>query len=305
MTGGKRGAALLLVITIVGLLAFLTAEFQRRSHLEAVVAANTAQSLQAHMLVRSGYAAAIAILRRDAEEGGTDSRLDLWAGPEGTSTQVVPVGEYAISLTIEDATGKFPLGSLVDQVGKPVPARVEAFERFLGELKLQNADPAALTDALVDWMDKDPTNDRFEFNEKYEVPNSPLVHLSELSRIEGFASLSPEDMKKIVELTDTRADNGLNVNTAPVEVLMLLSPNFSREDAQKLFEDLSTTPDSGGGSVARYVTPDPRIFKTAYGSDRFRVRIAADVFGVVRKAECVVKRDRTNKRIELSDWTQY
>lgn len=301
----NRGAALLLVITIIGLLAFLTAEFQRRSHVESVVAVNTQQALQAHMLVRSGYAAAIAILRRDAEENSIDSRMDLWAGMNGSGTQVVPVGEYAISLTIEDTMGKFPLSSLVDQAGKPVPARVEAFERFLGELKLQNADTGALADALVDWIDKDPTNDRFEYNEKYEVPNAPLAHLSELSRIEGFAALSPEDMKKIVEKTDTRGDNGLNVNTAPVEVLMLLSPNFSREDAQKLYDDLQTTPDNGSGVVTRYVTPDQRIFKPTYNSDRFRVKIDADVFGVVRKAECVVKRDRTNKRIELSDWTQY
>lgn len=305
MRGNTRGAALLLVITVIGLLAFLTAEFQRRSHLEAVVAANTLQSLQAHALVRSGYAAGLSILRRDADENTTDSRLDLWAGPGGDSAHIVPIGDYAISLKIEDALGKFPLGSLVDAAGKAQAARVDAFERLLGELGLQEADPGALTDALVDWIDKDSTNDRFEFNDKFAVPNAPLLHLSELSRIEGFNRLSPEDMRKIQAHVDTRLDNSLNVNTAPVPVLMLLSANFSRDDAQRLYEELSATPDTSGSAVAKYVSPNPSIFKPVYASDRFRVKIDADVLGVVRKAECVVKRDKANRRIELSDWTQY
>lgn len=301
----NRGAALLMVVTIIGLLAFLTAEFQRRSHLEAVVATNTLQSLQGQALVRSGYAAAIAILRRDAEEGDVDSRVDLWAGPNGGSTQVVPVGDYAISLLIEDAVGKFPLGSLVDQAGKPVPARIEALDRLLSELKLENADATALTDALVDWMDNDSSNDRFEYNERFTVPNAPLTHLSELSRIEGFSTLSPEELRKVEKFVDTRSESTLNINTAPVELLMLLNPNFSRDDAQKLFEELSTNPDSTGSLLTKYVSPDQRIFRTVYGSDRFRIKIDADVFGVVRRAECVIKRDNANKRITPSDWTQY
>jgi len=308
VTTGRRGAALLLVVTVIGLLAFLTAEFQRRSHLEAVLATNMMQSLQAQALARSGLAAAIAMLKEDASgsTGGpkTDSRNDVWAGPGGESPNVVPVGDYVISVLIEDATGKFPVNSLIDAQGKAIPAKVDAFERLLAQLNLTDADPAALADALTDWIDDDSSNDRFEYNARYTVPNKPMEHLSELSRIEGFDKISPEEMKKLTRYLDTRTNPQINANTATVPVLMVLHPNFRYDDAVKLHDELTAAPDTNGALVNKYV-PSPPLFPIVYASDRFKVEISTDVMGVLRRAECVVNRAGAQGRIAVEGWTQY
>ena len=302
---GRRGAALLLVVVIIGLLAFLTAEFQRRSHLEAVLSVNALQALQAQALTRSGYAAAVALLRQDSSDNGTDSRADLWAnGPTGP-THVVPVGDYMVSVKIEDQYGKFPVNSLVDQQGAPVPPRVEAYARLLSELKLADADVNALTDALVDWIDRDSSNDRYEYNGKYTVPNAPIKHLSDIARIEGYDRLSAEDMKKLLAHLDARENPVINANTASVPVLMAIHPNLSYDDAKKLYDELSETPDVGGSIVSKYIPSDRRAFTVASTSDRFQVLISSDVNGVVRKAEAIVRRDAGAKRVELLEWVQY
>lgn len=304
MRTGRRGAALLLVITMVGILTFLIAEFQRRSHLEAVLAANTIQSLEAHALARSGIAAAIAMLKLDGTQTSNDSRLDIWAGPGGDAAIAVPVGDFAITVKVEDALGKFPLGAIIDLQGKPVPAKVEAFEQLLLDLKLGDADAASLTDALVDWIDDDDTNDRFEYNTKFEVPNAPISHLSDLGRIEGFDKLATHEMSKLKAHLDTRREPTINPNTAPVPVLLALNPSFTQEDAQLLYDELSANPDTNGAIANRYV-PTPPTFQMVYSSDRFRVTVEGNVLGVVRRAECLVLRDKNTKKIETRDWVEY
>ena len=65
----NRGAALLLVVLLVSLLAVIVVEFQREARLEIRAAANLRDALRAHAIARSGAAVASALLLAD---------LDAW-----------------------------------------------------------------------------------------------------------------------------------------------------------------------------------------------------------------------------------
>lgn len=308
----RRGAALLLVIVIIGLLTLVVSEFQRKSYLESLSAANNTYLLQAHALARSGVAAAVALLNEDAQSGQTDDRTESWyfgQGPE--AAQAIPVGEYIVSMRIEDQYGKFPVNAMVDATGKDIPTRIDGFKRMLDAMELPEVDTQALTWALVDWIDDDNSlGDRYEFNRRFTVPNAPIRHLDEISRLEVYCDLKPEILHRILAQLDTRSDAAVNVNTASVPALMAISSAMPLEDAQLLYEKLSTTPDTGNGAVVNTLMPiGGRDFPIQFKSSRFRVVSRGDASGVVREADCVVERKagsgvgQTGYR--AVDWMQY
>lgn len=304
MKKSNRGAALLLVVVVIGLLAFLTAEFQRRSHVEAVLAKNNLQALQAQTLLRSGFAVAVAALK--ADEASLDSREDSWA-----LLPPVPMDGYDVSITITDQYGKFPLGALLYPGGKMNPAAVLTFVKLMQELKSELKAPEEanvddLVDALVDWIDEDSSNDRFEFNDRFTVPNKPIADLKELRRIEGFDKISEEFMRKILENVDSRNEAGINVNTATVPLLMAVY-GLPFDQANELYEEVSTSPANNFAALGRWVTTQSPQFPARFNSERFGVDINIDVQGVVRRAECIVGRKRQGGQLSMTpqNWYQY
>lgn len=301
----RRGAALLLVIVIIGLLAFLVTEFQRKAHLEAVSAQNSLLLAQAHALTRSGVAAAVSLLKEESENT-TDDRSELWYFGEGEeSAQAVPVGDFTVSLLIEDQYGKFPLGALVDQNGKAVANRMEGFRRMVEAMAFEDVDADALTQALVDWIDDDSDGDRYESNAHFTVPNARLKHLDELGRVDVFSDLKPQVFRKLLSKLDVRNDPAINVNTASPEVLLAIHRDISLEDARTLYAKLGDTPDATGAATTATIPEAGRAFPVAFKSKRFRVITRGDAKGVLRQAECILETTSNGKTFRIDDWIQF
>lgn len=298
----ERGAALLLVVLLIALLAVLVVEFQREARLEFRAAANLRDALQAHALARSGVAVASALLLADAEDNAVDDRTELWAG----EVPPVPLGEGILGVTIEDLDGRFPLGALVDDKGKAVPSWVASYQRLLETLELEDADPAELTDALVDWIDAD-TDGPYESNPDYAVPNVRVEHLEGLGRVEGYG---PAVLRKLLPHLDTRADKAINVNTAPAPVLASLHASIDPAAAEELYRDLGEEPVIKADALRNHpALRDVQAFSAIaqnlkVESGRFRLRLFADVRGVNRRAEAVLVRDRKEKKVRVADWLE-
>lgn len=303
----QRGAALLLVILLISLLSVLVMEFLREAQLELRSAGNLRDSLQAHALLRSGVAVGSALLLADAEDNAVDHRGELWAGP----LPPVPLGDGSLAVSVEDLDGKFPLGSLVDDKGKPVPAQVQAYRRLLDAVELEEGDPEELADALLGWIDADDEGP-YETSESFTIPNVPLEHLEDLARVEGY---TPAILKSLLPHLDVRADKAINVNTATVPMLQSLAEGITRDGAEALHQDLEGEPvekvadlrtHSAFAEVKAFAALSQNL---KVESTRFRVLLSAGVpaaseNAVVRQAQAVLQRDRNKKTVELVDWIE-
>lgn len=303
----ERGAALLLVVLLVSLLAVIVLEFFREAALEYRAAANLRDALAAHALARSGAAIFAVILQADAQLNPADSRKSLWMQP----IPPIPVGDFVVSVDDdrEDLDGRFPLGALVDNKGKAKPAVVEAYKRLLKTLELGGADPDQLADALVDWIDKDDRGTH-EHNENYAVPNAALEHLEDLSRIEGYTG---PVYNSVVKFVDTRAEKKLNVNTAPAEVLAALHNGIDLDTAKQVYADLEEAPYDkvdlpGLRTRLKMGTNDKFDLDPAVESSRFRIKFevqpAGDPTKTVRRATALLVRDRQKKTVSIAEWRE-
>lgn len=297
----RRGAALLFVVVIVGLLALAVVEFQRRTHLESLSAANSVRALQAHSLSRSGFAAAAMLLREDMLNSTIDDRNEDWFPGEGESSAMpIPVGSAVVTIRIEDQSGKFPIASVIDDQGQLLQDRADALLKLFQGLELEGPDPYDLTYALIDWIDPD-SNGEFEYNEYFTVPNTAPHNLDELGRIAGFDELSPAQLAELSRHLDTRVAPEINALTASALVLHSVSPTLSLEDAEALYDELVSDP----GQINTAIPQPTRLMPLTSKSERFRVLIGSDVGGVTRKVDCILVRDPKQKAISLAGWTQF
>ncbi len=298
----KRGAALLFVVVIVGLLALAVVQFQRRTHLESVSATNSVRALQAHALTRSGYAAAAMLLRTDMTLGNNiDDRNEVWfPGDEAGSAMPIPVNNDVVTIRIEDQFGKFPIAALLDAQGDVVPDHLRALVKLFEGLDFEEVNPDDLALALVDWIDAD-NHGEYEYNQNFAVPNTPPEHIDELGRIELFDNLSPAQLAELARHLDTRAAKEINAYTAPPAVLYAMNATIGFDEAQELYDDL---PDNTS-LLGTYLPKNTRYLPFTTQSTRFRILIGATVGGVTRKVDCTIERNDADQSVKLVDWSQY
>jgi len=320
---GNRGAALLLVVLLVSLLAVLVVEFQRRARLELTTADNLRDSLQAHAYVRSGASAAGAVLLWDLEENDYDARTDRWFT---IGELTAPLG---IEASVDDLSGRFPLGSLVNAKGEVQEKQKEAYRRLLEGINqhlkatvtqdadlLEQADIPELVDALVDWIDADDLGNYENYSDSdYDIPNAPLVSIEELRRVAGY-NVTPTGynhaiVDAILPYVDTRAELDVNVNAAPVPVLYALHDQLDYQAAADLYLELEERPAEKTFSPKDYESlsgirtwAGHSPLKTVVVSNRFRARVAIDLGGVRHEAEAVLARDNAEKTVKQLEWRE-
>ena len=183
-----------------------------------------------------------------------DSLEELWS--QGIADY--PVGDGTVSIHIEDLRGKLAINSLVDG-NNPQTVMVDRFYRLFSTLELPApANPAELTAALIDWLDSDdvtyrsipegerdiPTTgaeDSYYLGQTppYRCKNGPLHTLDELINVKGF---TPEVIRQVTPFLAVNGDAKVNINTAPLAILMALSPLIDRDVAQSIVDYRTATP---------------------------------------------------------------
>jgi general secretion pathway protein K len=148
---------------------------------------------------------------------------------------------------IEDMQSRFNINNLVDNEGKRSAKDVAQFINLLHAVGLDDE----LASPLVDWLDKDnePTFDdgwgaEDDEYSSYPVPyrtaNQLLQSPSELMLVKGFTAEVYQALAPFITALPTRTK--INVNTAAVEVIMSLSPDITRSDAQAAVASREETP---------------------------------------------------------------
>lgn len=250
----QRGVALITVLLVVAMATLLVAAMMRSQHTAMQYAAGLFSQDQAWLYTQGAESFVTELLeedsRRDQKEGRKVDHLgEVWARPFPT----FPVDGGVVNARIADLQGRFNINRLWHDNAKD-PAALAIFERLLKSLDL----PDTLGGAVIDWIDADNEPESLDGAEDdyysrlsppYRVANRSLVDVSELRLIRGF---TPEVFARLQPyICVLPAKALLNINTAPAEVLVALSPTLILRTAEELAKE---RPNKGYESVDEFLS---------------------------------------------------
>lgn len=236
----ERGAALIVALLVVAMVVMLATALSSDFLLMFRRVENQLYSEQAYAYMRGAEALSRAALLYDLQADDkidkerNDNAAEDWAQPQQYPTDYGWIGGQ-----LEDLQGRFNLNSLTaasqQQPGVYTSAQKQLI-RLLLALRLEEPlglDQAqALTDAITDWIDDNSevgglSGAESEFYESADPPSRPanraLVGPSELMMVKGMTPAIFRALAPLVTVWPHTATNaGININTAPVEVLRSL-----------------------------------------------------------------------------------
>ena len=223
-TRRQLGIALIAVLWVLLLLAFLAASFSSSTRTEANLARNLVENAKAEALADAGVYRAITGLAIPIEEGGlrVDGTVYAWA-----------FGDGEVRFAIRDEGGKIDLNG----------ASVELLHGLFRSIGLDEQEAAALADAIADFRDADDDRrpqgaedmDYQAADLPHRAKDAPFELIEELLQVKGmtgelYLRLRPSlTVYTGVDIPDR--------DTAPPDVLAALSAVDPEELEQDLAEE--------------------------------------------------------------------
>lgn len=234
----ETGAAVITAILIVALAATAASFMIRQNHLWLRQVENLGNQAQARWVARAAIQWGATIL--DDDPRNVDDESEQWA------RKLPPIMAEGGEVTgyLKDAQGLFNLNNLIRN-GKLSQNDVVMLTRLMIALELN----PNLINALVDWIDADnevsypggaEDIQYLAFDPPYRAANRMLADSSELYRVQGF---NRDIIRKLQPyVTALPAATTINVNTAPVEVLLALCSGLQASDAATLVKHRISQP---------------------------------------------------------------
>ncbi len=174
------------------------------------------------------------LLEKDLNEGTIDHLKESWASPSIN----FPIDQGTVTGKIRDLHACFNLNNLVDKQ-KASDVHLQQFKSLLRLLEIEND----ISTRLIDWIDSDDEPqlpdgvEELEYlllEKPYRTGNTAVWHPSELRTLLGidektYAKLRPH----VCTLPETTK---INVNTATVPIMMILSEGMTETQARILIE---------------------------------------------------------------------
>ncbi len=273
----ERGVALLLVIFMVVLASALLASLAESTYVTMRLNSATERRVRAEYVLKSAVNFAQVLIKNDVTPYD-DPVQDAWMA--FSNEQEIP-GELLglnepnvrITLLISSEAGQLPIGKLLSATGTPNQQYIEIFARLFKTLGLDQppksgtGNPGStgppqrvftaeeLVSNIVDYLDADTASFQmpslpaaFKGMEEELPPEAALRNqgsfdslVSELGAVPGF---TPDKVQKLLPFIANTNLSSVNVNAAPVEVLMALSPLMTQQIAEQIVAFRS--PQNGG-----------------------------------------------------------
>jgi general secretion pathway protein K len=239
----QRGAALLLAMLIVTLVATLAAGMVWQQWQAVEVESAQRARAQASWLVQGAIDWARLILRTDAQDNkhrNIDSLDEVWATPlkdvrlseflaadrnnAGTTTL-----DAFLSGQITDAQSRYNLRNLVDDDKENATLQLKILQRLCDILGLPREVAARIADGM---NGAEAAADQLD-DEQKAAPGSPLApqRVSQLAWL-GLDTATVQRLQPFVEILPVATP--VNLNTAPPEVLMAVIDGLDRATAERL-----------------------------------------------------------------------
>lgn len=234
----EGGIALLMVLVAVLLMTVVVMDTRAGVNLFEAIAAGSADELQTYYLARSGISLAKKALEED--DAAYDSANEDWGAANRMGA--LPVGSLGwVTARIEDEEGKLPVNRLVKADGTPDEVMADRLWTLLYSLGLSADRCDEIVDSLIDWMDPDNSErprgaeDAYysSLSSPYSSPDRSFSTLGELGLVKGIGKAllmrGEGDVPALENYITIYGDpeGRVNINTAPVEVLMSLTPEGS------------------------------------------------------------------------------
>jgi general secretion pathway protein K len=255
---GNRGFALVLTLVVTALMVAVLTELIHQVYVDTSLSRGFRDGQQASLLAESGITAGKKIIQLYFNGSYT--------APFDIPTQEDEVGK--LEITVIEESGKLNLNTLVQNNGKDIdPAMLDRLMRLRTQLKITVDQHVweTLWNALADWIDNDniPRSNSVEspyyqtLKPPYMARNGRLRSVEELSLVYGF---TPEIITLIKPFVTVYAEQNasysiatsrININTAPLEVLVALDKNITKDMAQRVLEERQRNPFKSIGELSR------------------------------------------------------
>ncbi|MGD9887947.1 MAG: type II secretion system minor pseudopilin GspK [Halothiobacillaceae bacterium] len=297
MKHAQSGIALITALLVLALAVVLAAALAQDSAMSLRRTENLLHHAQAKMYLQGAEDWARVVLSRDKRD--VDHLGEAWAFP----MPAVPVEGGQISGRLIDLQSRFNLNTMLKTDNTLEPMMQQRLRCAL--LKAGNELPDTALDSLADWQDADsevrPQGAEDEVYRSrptpYRAGNQPIQATKELLLIQGFTAEQVRALLPMVEALPLSA--GLNLNTAPLEVLSCLDESgdpalwegFVRERAEtplKNVNDLLGKPPFAGRVNPQGLGVNSKVFlleaEAQVGRTRLRrySRLLVDEQGLVR-----------------------
>lgn len=233
-TRRQRGAALILAILTVALVAGLAAAIMHDYGAAVASISGRHDQAQARLLARGAVDWARNVLAEDKRTSGYDYPGEAWA----THVPPTPVEEGEVSGEIQDMSGHFDLNRLLNG-STADPEQVAAYVRLLGLLGVADAQAQDLAAALLAWLGAGAATASNAESVWYALQtpprqpaHAPLVDIDELSLVRGYDANLVALLRPFVAALPQ--PSLLNVNTASAEVLAAMLPKLGLDSARMM-----------------------------------------------------------------------
>lgn len=238
----ERGAAILMAILTVALVAAVASAVIAESGASVEQLSGRADQAQARWLARGAVDWARNVLefnkwRGDSFQGGN---IDYIGEDWSIKVPPTPVDEGSLSGEIEELSSRFNINTLVNQ-GVADTAQQAIFERLLINLGLPPRQSQQLVVAIIDWIDSDdePLTGGAETG-SYALtpraalpPQGPLISINELLAVRGMTPDLLERLRPFIAALPANATR-INVNIAAPEVLAAYIDGLQLTQAQQI-----------------------------------------------------------------------
>jgi general secretion pathway protein K len=235
----QRGAALILAILTVALVATLAAAVTADYGAAVASVSGRHDQAQARLLARGAVDWARNVLAEDKLHGNPiDYAGEVWA----THVPPTPVDEGEVSGDIEDLSGRFDLNRLASN-GVADPDQVAAYEKLLTLLGVADARARDLAAALLGWLGAGDAGEA-DWYAAQMPPRLPakalLVDVDELALVRGYDAALIARLRPFLAALPQPAP--LNVNTASAEVLAAMLPKLGLDSARMIAAQQQSAP---------------------------------------------------------------
>jgi len=259
--GREEGVALILVTMAIFLLTVAVLGTKTGVDLGEEIVLSTAEETRAFYLARSGLALVQEVLAED--ESNYDSYEDDWAA--ANTIGAIPIADVGwVVGQVSDEEGKFNVLDLVNENGETdenTDAAAFRLQDLLEILGLPRSRAVEIVDSLIDWMDFDGSvtgsgaEDPYysSLSSPYPCANAAPRSLQDLGLVKGIGRVLlwtgegevPALEKYLTVHGEKKAGDKfrrVNINTAPLEVLMALDPEIDEKLAQEIIESRQDQP---------------------------------------------------------------
>lgn len=245
----REGIALVTSLLIIALLMAVVVEFNRIAIADVEVSKNIGDEKKLLYLTISGMNAVKELLRLDGIYTMNDTLMEEWArGQAHFDAATAMLDEGKIQGEIIDECGKIPVNSLVGPKGDFDELHKGLWERLLRQPRfaLSPDQINTIIYSVKDWIDRDDditgihgAEDIYYMSLGYHCKNFPLAKLEEMLMIKGITEdifYGNEYRSGIGPYFTVYGGNAININTAPIPVLMALAENMTEDMAKEMDE---------------------------------------------------------------------